>query len=125
MISGYEHNAVTRPLHAIPEVEVRVARSPLFDQAGRDGRLPPVCWTRRADAAVCTHVSNVFGFILPIEEIAAAVPAAGGAPDCGRLPVRRRACRWTSRSWGRPSSPCRATRGSTAPRAPACCCAEP
>ena len=32
VISGYEHNAVTRPLHAIPNVTVRVAESPLFDR---------------------------------------------------------------------------------------------
>ena len=69
VISGYEHNAVTRPLHAIPDVDIRVAGSPLFDRAaaleafGRE-------LDEGADAAVCTHVSNVFGFILPVEEIA-------------------------------------------------------
>lgn len=69
VISGYEHNAVTRPLHALG-VDLRVARSPLFDRAaaveafGRE-------LDRGADLAVCTHVSNVFGFILPIEDIAA------------------------------------------------------
>ena len=31
VISGYEHNAVTRPVHAIPEVKVKVAGGPLFD----------------------------------------------------------------------------------------------
>ena len=68
VISGYEHNAVTRPLHALG-AEVRVAASPLFDReaalrAFRD-RLPG------ADAAICCHVSNVFGYVLPLEEIAA------------------------------------------------------
>ena len=29
VISGYEHNAVTRPLHAIPGVEITVADAPL------------------------------------------------------------------------------------------------
>lgn len=68
VISGYEHNAVTRPLHALG-ADIRVARSPLFDQEaaveafGRE-------LDRGADLAVCTHVSNVFGFILPIQEIA-------------------------------------------------------
>src|SRR5699024_4220606 len=33
LISGYEHNAVTRPLRAIPGVTVKVAASPLFDRA--------------------------------------------------------------------------------------------
>lgn len=70
LISGYEHNAVTRPLHAIEGVCIRIARAPVFD---RDGILRAFCQEldRGADVVVCTHVSNVFGFILPIEEIAA------------------------------------------------------
>lgn len=69
VISGYEHNAVTRPLHAIPGVTVRVAESPLFDrkaavEAFREAVTPEV------SAVICCHVSNVFGFILPVEEIA-------------------------------------------------------
>ncbi len=70
VISGYEHNAVTRPLHAIAGLEIRVARGPLFD---REATLEAFRreLDRGADAAVCTHVSNVFGFILPVEEIAA------------------------------------------------------
>lgn len=69
LISGYEHNAVTRPLHCMKNVTVKVARSPLFDQeaalqAFRDGL------TEEVSAVISTHVSNVFGFILPIEEIA-------------------------------------------------------
>ncbi len=68
VISGYEHNAVTRPLHAIPDVEVRVARGPLFDpkamiEAFRQALEQP------ADAVVCTQVSNVFGYVLPVREI--------------------------------------------------------
>ena len=70
VISGYEHNAVTRPLHAIADLEIRVARGPLFD---REATLEAFRreLDRGADAAVCTNVSNVFGFILPVEEIAA------------------------------------------------------
>lgn len=70
VISGYEHNAVTRPLHSIPGVRLQVARGALFDQRA-------VCEAFRrelehgADVAICNHVSNVFGFIQPIEEIAA------------------------------------------------------
>lgn len=68
VISGFEHNAVTRPLHAL-EVYLRVARSPLFDQeAILDSFRREL--DRGVDLVVCTHVSNVFGFILPIEEIA-------------------------------------------------------
>ena len=69
VISGYEHNAVTRPLHAIPEVEILVSRSPLFDRQGMIDSFRQ-CLDQGADAAICTHVSNVFGFILPIQEIA-------------------------------------------------------
>lgn len=91
VISGYEHNAVTRTLAAIPEVTVRVASGPLFaPQALLDAfrrQLPG------ADAAVCTHVSNVFGYILPIGEIAALchrydVPlVVDAAQSAGTLPV--------------------------------------
>jgi len=69
VISGYEHNAVTRPLHAIPGLELRVARGPLFDPAASLEAFRREL-ERGADLAVCTHVSNVFGFILPIQEIA-------------------------------------------------------
>ncbi len=68
VISGYEHNAVTRPLHALG-ADIRVARSPLFDQEAALAAFSREL-DRGADLAVCTHVSNVFGFILPIEGIA-------------------------------------------------------
>lgn len=67
VLSGFEHNAVTRPLHALG-AELRVAGRRLFDPEGllEDfARLLP-----GADAAVCTQVSNVFGYALPIERIA-------------------------------------------------------
>ena len=76
VVSGYEHNAVTRPLHAIPGVEVRVAEGPLFDRAAMVESFRREL-DRGVDAAVCTHVSNVFGFILPLEEIAALCRAKG------------------------------------------------
>ncbi len=74
VISGYEHNAVTRPLRALG-ADVRVAASPLFDPdaaAEAFRRALP-----GAKAAVCCHVSNVFGYILPVEEIAAICREAG------------------------------------------------
>ncbi len=90
VVSGYEHNAVTRTLAAIPEVTVRVASGPLFaPQELLDAfrrQLPG------ADAAVCTHVSNVFGYILPIAEIAALCRRYGvplvvdAAQSAGTLP---------------------------------------
>lgn len=69
VVSGYEHNAVTRPLHTIPNVTIRVAASPLFDQkAAVDAFRRAI--TPEVSAVICCHVSNVFGFILPVEEIA-------------------------------------------------------
>jgi len=70
VISGYEHNAVTRPLHAIPGLDLRVARAPLFDRAGALEAFRQAL-DQGAELAVCNHVSNVFGFIQPLEEIAA------------------------------------------------------
>ena len=67
VISGFEHNAVTRPLHALGAA-LRVAGRRLFDPEALladFARLLP-----GAAAAVCTQVSNVFGFALPIDEIA-------------------------------------------------------
>lgn len=68
VISGYEHNAVTRPLAAL-EAEVLAARAPLFcpEEAvdAFEGMIRP-----GMDAVICTHVSNVFGAVQPIERIA-------------------------------------------------------
>jgi len=67
MISGYEHNSVTRPLYALG-AETRVIATPLFDperflaEAER-----ALSW---AEVAVCTHVSNAFGYILPVGKLA-------------------------------------------------------
>lgn len=65
--SGYEHNSVMRPLYQVG-AEVCVIRSPLFDNdallTGFDEQL------HGAKAAVCTAMSNVFGYKLPIEELA-------------------------------------------------------
>lgn len=90
LISGFEHNAVTRPLHALG-AEVCVAGRSLFDPEAllREWRaaLP------EADVAVCTMVSNVFGFVLPIAEIAELCRNAGvklivdASQAAGILPV--------------------------------------
>ncbi len=69
VISGMEHNAVVRPLYALG-ADVRVARGALFRRElllrDFDRLLTP-----DTDACIVTHVSNVFGWILPLEEIAA------------------------------------------------------
>ena len=69
LISGYEHNAVTRPLVAIGGVTIRTARSPLF-QPEELLRSFAAQMTPEVSCVICTHVSNVFGYILPVEEIA-------------------------------------------------------
>lgn len=75
-ISGYEHNAVTRVLHSIPDVAVTVVDAPLFDpDAMAEGFAQALA--QGADAAVCNHVSNVFGAVAPVAEIAALCHARG------------------------------------------------
>lgn len=69
VISGYEHNAVTRPLHAVPNLQIHVVNTPLFDQQAMLRGFQDLI-TEGTDAVICTHVSNVFGYILPIAEIA-------------------------------------------------------
>ena len=68
VVSGFEHNAVTRPLHML-DAKVHVAGRKLFDQTDT---LAEFEWALKQgmDAAVFTHVSNVFGYILPVEEMA-------------------------------------------------------
>ena len=68
LISGYEHNAVTRPLHQMG-AELLIADSPLFDQEACLRAFAEKLG--EAELVVCTMVSNVFGFILPIRDIAA------------------------------------------------------
>ena len=69
VISGFEHNAVTRPLHAL-RAELTVAGRKLFDREDTL-RSFEAALQKGMDAAVFTHVSNVFGYILPVEEMAA------------------------------------------------------
>lgn len=94
VVSGYEHNSVTRPLH-LRKAKVRVAAGRLFDPEAvlADFRklLPG------AKAAVCTHVSNVYGFVLPIAEIAELCTRFGvplivdASQSAGVLPVNLQA----------------------------------
>lgn len=93
VISGWEHNAVTRPLHGIG-AEIITAQAPLFDRAGQIAAFEAAL-DRGAKAVVCNHVSNVFGFILPVEEIAALCRERGvpfildASQSAGCLPVRQ------------------------------------
>ena len=93
-VSGFEHNAVTRPLHALG-AELRVAGRTLFDQNDTLEQFYKVL-KQGVDAAVFTHVSNVFGYILPVEEMAALCRQFGvpfiidAAQSAGVLPVSLR-----------------------------------
>ncbi|MGM9593212.1 MAG: aminotransferase class V-fold PLP-dependent enzyme [Candidatus Onthomonas sp.] len=69
VISGYEHNAVTRTLTSIPNVDQQVAVGCLFDPEA-DLTAFARALEQPARAVICTHVSNVFGYILPISGIA-------------------------------------------------------
>lgn len=69
VVSGYEHNSVMRPLRAVG-AEVIVARSALFDDDGTVAAFRTAL-DSGADLVVTTHMSNVFGFVLPVERIAA------------------------------------------------------
>lgn len=91
VISGFEHNAVTRPLAALG-ARVEVAGRRLFDPADTLSRLEDAL-KKGADGAVFTHVSNVFGYVLPLEEMAALcrqyrVPfVVDGAQSAGSQPL--------------------------------------
>ena len=91
VVSGYEHNAVTRPLHALG-AEVIVAAAPLFSPQETVEAFERAL-AHEPDAVICTHVSNVFGAILPIERIArlcrgASVPLIiDASQSAGSLPI--------------------------------------
>ena len=91
VISGFEHNAVTRPLHAL-QAKLQVAGRKLFDP--EDTLLTfRKALDRGADAAVFTHVSNVFGYILPVQAMAAMCRERGvpfivdAAQSAGSIPI--------------------------------------
>lgn len=91
VVSGYEHNAVTRPLQALG-CTIRVAQGKLFNQeavlADFDRQITP-----EVSCVICTHVSNVFGFVLPVAEIAELCRVRGvplivdASQSAGMLPV--------------------------------------
>lgn len=120
IVSGFEHNAVTRPLHALG-ADIRVAGRRLFDWEDTLSRFGREL-KQGADVAVFTHVSNVFGYILPVEQLAEMcrkwrVPfIIDAAQSAGALP-------WIFRRWGRILSPCRGIRDCWGLRGRGCCCA--
>ncbi len=74
-ISGFEHNAVVRPLHALG-AKIIIAGRKLF--CPEDTLTEFVrALDAGAEAAVFTMVSNVFGYRLPVEEMSAACRRRG------------------------------------------------
>lgn len=77
VISGYEHNAVTRTLASIPEVQVIAAKGDgLFDSQSDLAAFEREI-NEQTTAVVCTQVSNVFGYRLPVDGIARLCEAKG------------------------------------------------
>lgn len=91
VISGFEHNAVWRPL-THRGAEIVVAGQSAFSQEEILYSFSEAI-NERTKAVICTHVSNVFGFILPVEEIAKMCQERGvpfvldGSQSAGILPV--------------------------------------
>ena len=91
VISGFEHNAVVRPLYGIG-AKVEVAGRKLFDPADTLEDFERVL-KKGVRRAVFTHVSNVFGYILPVQELAALCKQYGvpfiidAAQSAGVLPI--------------------------------------
>ena len=91
VISGFEHNAVTRPLHE-RNAEILVAGRRLFDWENTLEEFEKALKSG-VNAAFFTHVSNVFGYILPVEEMASLCRQYGvpfgvdAAQSAGMLPV--------------------------------------
>lgn len=94
VISGFEHNAVVRPLYELG-AEVIVAGRRLFDPEDTVAEFEKAL-RLGVKAAVFTHVSNVFGYVLPVQELAQlcqryTVPfVLDAAQSAGALPVRLR-----------------------------------
>ncbi len=68
VVSGYEHNAVIRPLRYAGAM-IDVVNSQIFDNE-QMLRFFEEKTNRKTDFVVCTAMSNVFGYILPVYEIA-------------------------------------------------------
>ncbi len=70
-VSPYEHNAVARTLHRISQEKgIRIEELPLKENLEIDLAKTKYQFIKdRPKCVCCTHVSNVTGYILPIEEI--------------------------------------------------------
>ena len=97
-VSGYEHNAVMRPLR-LRGIEPMVLDAPLWD-ADAMLRAAQSAVADGAELFILNHVSNVFGYALPFDAIADLLDVAGvllildASQSAGVLPldVRRHPC---------------------------------
>ncbi len=92
LISGLEHNAVTRTLAGL-DARTDVVTAPIFRKdAWIEGFRRAMSSETRT--VVCVHVSNVFGAVLPVEEIGELCATRGipfvvdASQSAGLLPVR-------------------------------------
>ena len=79
-ISPFEHNAVTRTLHALEAAKnVTVHILPYSVENGYDLTAARQAFnTNKPDAVVISHASNVCGLIAPVDELTALVKEYGG-----------------------------------------------
>lgn len=70
-VSPYEHNAVARSVHALAKRKsINVKELPLNDSLEIDLEKTKYEFAKdKPDVVFCTHVSNVTGYILPVEDI--------------------------------------------------------
>lgn len=93
VISGYEHNSVVRPLEGMEGVTYTVARSPLFEPEAVCGAVADAI-TAQTRCVILSHVSNVFGFVQPVEQVDALCRERGiplvidASQSAGTLPLK-------------------------------------
>ncbi len=96
LISGMEHNAVLRPVAALPGCRYNV-----FDPLGGEEAVLTALerkLTRDTSLVVCNHVSNLCGLTLPVERIGALCRRRGisfvidASQSAGRIPLSLRTC---------------------------------
>lgn len=78
LTSPYEHNSVSRPLHAlVREGRISVSEIPRDPDGGLDLASLPSLFRRNTRLVICTHASNVSGRLMPVEEISAVAHQKG------------------------------------------------
>ena len=70
-VSPYEHNAIMRPLHLMKEkYQIEIVQLPLYDDLTIDlEKTEYLFGVKEPKAVFITQVSNVTGYILPVEKL--------------------------------------------------------